>query len=118
MAVRTQGSIKILQLGRSRFMVATELPSTNPLDWLLFGVAIAGANGVATEFLSPVAVRLDTAGRPQAVLFRGASADLYDDNDPPEAGAWHLRAGNPQTIVMGSVPQVGEYLAFLWAVTE
>lgn len=72
-------------------------------------------DGVMTIFPSPVRIAFDDDGRAKAVLYRGASADLWADPiAPPIAGEWTVvTIFGIQAVVTGIAPAVGEYFAFL-----
>ena len=86
-------------------------------DYHLYGVELAGADGATTTFTSPMKIRTDVTGHPQALLYQGTGLVLYDADDPPAAGRWTLRRDH-RTVVMGTAPTAGVPFLFLemWAV--
>ena len=78
-----------------------------PLDQYLYQIQITGADGTATEFHSPVRIRRQPGGTPQALLMWKTGPQFYVKDDPPGPLEWTLRG---QTIVLGQPPMPDDLL--------
>jgi hypothetical protein len=68
-------------------------------------------DGTTTVFTIPQTILMTGDGRPLATLIHGRDRLLYAESDPPTVGRWWLRQ-NPQRVVVGEPPLVGEYFKF------
>ena len=79
---------------------------------MIYGEPISGTmDGSNTVFTFDYNIAIGLNGKPQATLNWRRAKQFYTDQDPPPYGFWTLRQ-NPQQIVLGEAPALGDELEF------
>lgn len=111
MAIRTTGAIKLVQLGRGRFQLARELPPDSDVGAAQYEVDLVGTkDGHNRTFTSPVAISMGANDKPRALLTWRRTRQFYSADNPPAPGRYTVVL--PDTVILGSAPAAGDYLAW------